>query len=110
MEAEPGEEVAGAPAGEGGEAGVPVGPDIFFGGDGGVLGKGGEEVCVGEGVGGGDGAEGVLVGWRDGDGGVGVGVGVRHGGESCEIWELGIGRWVEGGVAWWMYLYILLLT
>lgn len=92
MEAEPGEEVAGAPAGEGGEAGVPVGPDIFFGGDGGVLGKGGEEVCVGEGVGGGDGAEGVLVGWRDGDGGVGVGLG-----SAMVVRVVRFGNWELGG-------------
>lgn len=57
VDAHPGEDVANAPRGHGGEAGVPVGPDVLLGCDGVVLREGGEDLGVWAGVVWGDGFE-----------------------------------------------------
>ena len=53
-EADPVDDVAGVPCWEGVDAFVPVRPDVLFGGDGLVVGEGGEDVGVGAGVEGSD--------------------------------------------------------
>ena len=49
-EADPVDDVADVPCWEGIDAFVPVGPDVLFGGDGLVVGEGGEDVGGGAGV------------------------------------------------------------